>query len=742
MLKLKNVSKFYYSKGIVSSGFTKVNLELNIGEFVAITGESGSGKSTLLNVLSGLDTYEEGEMFINGEDTGAYTEADFEQYRRKYIANIFQNFNLVNSYTVYQNVELAMCINGKTGKQVKQEILEVLKKVGLFKFKNTKASKLSGGQKQRVAIARALVRNTPIIVADEPTGNLDTKSAQAIMELLHDISKDKLVIIVTHNYEQAEPYVTRKITMHDGKITEDSVLKQTEQADDKSSAAVLGKMKIGSMFKLGLRNTFNVVPKFLLLLLIFTFTSFAVMSFYASFRKQAYDDSNQGYNNYFGNTEDERIVIKKSDLSAFTDEDFERLQSMPNTDYIVKDDVLLDRSVFLSSDMYYISGYVNPMESFRNQTLDYGVMPENDNEMVAVIGKEYYLSNEDTINEILNTDFLLNNDNTGEQMVSSSVRISGVKLEEGYNYMVKFYAAEGILKDIENSLHAEFSTIKMNVAGNEFTQENWSMQNKLIPNSWLPDNRVIVPEDWNGYFEDNECIGKTLHVSVENIYYSDSRDFIIFDTYNKDNFTSKTGYDDYDWNNGIILVNGENYYAFFNKGSFQISLFMKDAALTDSTMQELKDMGMEPFHVKDGLVNYGGSWVLVNNVMRTVWSVVLMVVLFFIDYFIIKLIMKSRNVYFSTLRMLGASKGNCGTLITIELAAVLNLAFALMVGLIYSSEKGYVNIPAIGEYIAYLNTPDYVLLYGILLVMSLAISFKYSRQLFKASAMSVYKEEL
>src|SRR5574344_2275359 len=127
MLKLKNVSKFYYNKGIVTSGFNKISLNFNLGEFVAITGESGSGKSTLLNVLSGLDSYEEGEMYINGEETSHYTERDFEDYRRKYIANIFQAFNLVNSYTVYQNIELVLLINGYKRKEVKSKILDIIK---------------------------------------------------------------------------------------------------------------------------------------------------------------------------------------------------------------------------------------------------------------------------------------------------------------------------------------------------------------------------------------------------------------------------------------------------------------------------------------------------------------------------------------------------------------------------------------------------------------------------------------
>lgn len=152
MIKLKNVSKFYYSKGIIATGFTKVNLEFNIGEFVAITGESGSGKSTLLNVISGLDSYEEGEMFINNMETSHYLEKDWEIYRRKNIGNIYQNFNLINSYTVYQNIDLILSLNGVKKELRKQKIIELLKKVDMSKYQNTKVSKLSGGQNKELLL--------------------------------------------------------------------------------------------------------------------------------------------------------------------------------------------------------------------------------------------------------------------------------------------------------------------------------------------------------------------------------------------------------------------------------------------------------------------------------------------------------------------------------------------------------------------------------------------------------------
>ena len=200
MIKLNNVSKFYYQDGVIATGFTKVNLELHIGEFVVITGESGSGKSSLLNVISGLDTYEEGEMYINGEETSHYTEEDFVEYRKKYVTNIFQSFNLVNSYTVYQNIELALLLDGSKKSDVKKKVDELINLVNMKKFRNTKVSKLSGGQKQRVAIARALAYDTPIIVADEPTGSLDRAQSKSILELLHKISKDKDLSDTEINY--------------------------------------------------------------------------------------------------------------------------------------------------------------------------------------------------------------------------------------------------------------------------------------------------------------------------------------------------------------------------------------------------------------------------------------------------------------------------------------------------------------------------------------------------------------
>ena len=329
MIKLKNVSKFYYNKGLITSGFSRINVEFNLGEFVAITGESGSGKSTLLNVLSGLDSYEEGEMYINNEETSHYTEEDYENYRKKYISNIFQNFNLVNSYTVYQNIELILLISGYKKREIKQKVLELIKTVDLYKYRNQKVSKLSGGQKQRVAIARALAQNTPVIIADEPTGNLDKKSAESVLKTLKKVSENKLVIVVTHNYEYVEQYATRKITMSDGKIIEDKVIIETKE-NNITRLNEYKKMPLTNKLRLGIRNSFNIPVKLLLLLTIFCFMFIAIITEVSSFKRTKQDELLEGYNSYLRDTNNSRIILNKKDHSKFDENDLKQREKENN----------------------------------------------------------------------------------------------------------------------------------------------------------------------------------------------------------------------------------------------------------------------------------------------------------------------------------------------------------------------------------------------------------------------------
>ncbi len=222
MLTLKNITKDYPVGEETVHALKGVSLSFRESEFVAILGQSGCGKTTLLNIIGGLDRYTDGDLVINGRSTKEYSQKDWDTYRNHSIGFVFQSYNLIPHQTVLRNVELALTLSGVSKSERRKRAVEVLEKVGLGDQLNKKPNQMSGGQMQRVAIARAMVNNPDILLADEPTGALDTQTSIQIMDLLKEIAKTKLVIMVTHNPELAEEYATRTVRLLDGKITADS----------------------------------------------------------------------------------------------------------------------------------------------------------------------------------------------------------------------------------------------------------------------------------------------------------------------------------------------------------------------------------------------------------------------------------------------------------------------------------------------------------------------------------------
>lgn len=235
MLELKNIVKQYITGDTTLNALDDVSLEFRKNEFVAILGPSGCGKTTLLNIVGGLDRYTSGDLIINNKSTKEFKDADWDTYRNHSIGFVFQSYNLIPHQTVLENVELALTLSGVSKEERRKRATDVLTKVGLQDKLKNKPNQLSGGQMQRVAIARALVNDPEIILADEPTGALDTASSLQIMELLKDISKDKLIIMVTHNPELAEQYATRIVKLLDGKLIDDSdpYIKDTKKKEKK-----------------------------------------------------------------------------------------------------------------------------------------------------------------------------------------------------------------------------------------------------------------------------------------------------------------------------------------------------------------------------------------------------------------------------------------------------------------------------------------------------------------------------
>lgn len=232
MLKLKGITKEYITGGASVMALKGINLEFREHEFVSILGHSGCGKTTLLNIIGGLDRYTDGDLIINGKSTKTFKDADWDTYRNHSIGFVFQSYNLIPHQTVLANVELALTLSGVSKKERRQRAIEALTKVGLADQLEKRPSQMSGGQMQRVAIARALVNDPEILLADEPTGALDTETSVQIMEILKEISKDKLIIMVTHNPDLAQEYSTRIIRVLDGLVINDSApYKQDNEAN-------------------------------------------------------------------------------------------------------------------------------------------------------------------------------------------------------------------------------------------------------------------------------------------------------------------------------------------------------------------------------------------------------------------------------------------------------------------------------------------------------------------------------
>lgn len=253
MLRLKNIVKTYTTGELTQNALNDVSIAFRESEFVSILGPSGSGKTTLLNIIGGLDRYTSGDLQINGVSTKEYKDADWDYYRNNSIGFVFQSYNLIPHQTILSNVELALTLAGVSKKERRERAAAVLKKVGLGEHLHKKPNQMSGGQMQRVAIARALVNNPDILLADEPTGALDSETSVQIMELLKEIAKDKLVIMVTHNPELAQKYSTRIVRLLDGKIISDSNPCMAEDEQEKTASH----KKISMSFLTALSLSFN-----------------------------------------------------------------------------------------------------------------------------------------------------------------------------------------------------------------------------------------------------------------------------------------------------------------------------------------------------------------------------------------------------------------------------------------------------------------------------------------------------
>jgi len=724
MIELRGVSKYYQNEGNVTLGLRKASLKLSIGEFVTITGESGSGKSTLLNVISGLDKYDEGEYFVNGEETSYFSVSDMERFRKEYVGFVFQNYNIIDSYTVYENVIAALVIQNYDKKKRKNRALELIEAVGLTKQRNQKTSKLSGGQKQRVVIARALAKDSPIIVADEPTGNLDSDSGEMVMKLLKNISKDKLVIVVTHNYEQAEPYTTRRIHMADGEIIEDRVFQTVEPLKIEPTKNEL--MGPKGQFYFAALNVLRQPKKTITLLLAFIVLMVAVLFVYAS--------SFTNLSLYFqhpltDNIYDTRVIVKNEGNIPFTQQQLDAFLNYREVNDIVHYDMTQETYFNVSSsnsDMWFWASLLRPASSFTQEDMVEGHIPTEANQI------------------ILSKNIKNNGISIGDTIYLSSVKRSNVS----YTFEVT-----GFYNDNNNVIGVSSKFLNQTDTNTPVT--NSSFINMVYENTYS----VYVEPMAQTQIIEGEFVEYSDSVPLEEIHINESikykflsygiteEEFLLgtinlyfeSDKVNEQvyNLKPKFIYDGkIDWE---MRVNGSNIQNLFFKqtqatpNTSQITLVAKDAANASNLYKRLLNddtlLVMYPSSYEDPYQSNPFNFLFI----------ILMFVVFFFAFLVINIITKNiykaKNKDIAIMRSIGASKGDVRKIYLFEQTLTVTLAFIFSLIIVRVIEVYWIKT----SILTYLGTFNILLVYLLFLGLGLYIIFKYLNKLFGKTVISTLK---
>lgn len=560
------------------------------------------------------------------------------------------------------------------------------------------------------------------------------------MELLHDVSKDKLMILVTHNYEQVEQYATRKITMHDGKIIEDKKIKPIERQEENTNIPKPKQIRTTCKIRLGIRNAFNILPKFLLILSVYICLCLAVLGGYSSLKKQQYENSKLGYNFYFSDTNDKRIIIKKQDKSSITKQDYDTIKTLPNIDSIVENDLTLDKYFSANGQRYGFPAKIADLQQ-SPQNVDMGRMPENENEVIMEMPKNF-IPVAQIQDNILEKEFEFRETTNWLEVFENKLKIVGIvndARQASFTNQPTIYIDSAQMDQVRKIMNTTYSTLEVEFNGHILEIGG---QYRIIPNKKVPHGKAYAFEELNYMAKNNNCKNKNITIQVNNQYYTDSLTLTIDKIYNKRNIKQLLGIEEYNAYQYIFYVNDEDYYQLFDKGNYQSSVLIKNEKESQETIQSLKDMGYQTLYVKDTLVNYNKEGQVISNVITIVVTVIVMVALFFLSYFIIKIILKSRNVYYSTIRILGATRKNAKQLLKIELITVFNIAYILIIlsGILIQNQV--ISLEFVSELLAYIQMKDYILLYVVLAFLSLQISNRYARQLFKKSVMNTYREEV
>ncbi len=739
LLKLKDIGKIYVSEGNVAVGIRGVNLSFDRGEFVAVTGQSGSGKSTLLNVISGMDSYEEGEMYIEGAPTSHYMQSDWEEYRKQYISFIFQDYNIIDSFTVLQNVELAlMHIEDKTERR--ERAMELIRRVGLESHIKHKGSKLSGGQKQRTVIARALAKDSPIILADEPTGNLDSATSAEIIELLREVSRDKLLIVVTHNFEQLEAHATRHVRIFDGAVESDHVISRSDVDTAKEKKEEKPPKKHAD-FKNGItlgRSIFTSRPKLSVFLCLLLIVGTLGIFFVTSLTGEA---NTMFEDNYMFTPIEGRVVLTRQDGMPISAEELALLAQKHGATDSLQIDSLLDNS---NSFNFQREGVKKRLwfdcsfgETFDGKII--GDYPKEDNEVFLTLPISY------------KPDFGTDAGALGYIYGGGmKLKITGIKYYVDNNIKPKcVFTREGFeLATAVN--YTRNSEVTVNVSTPRNPSYRTMSYYELLPSFELEKGKIYIDELAKGeYFDIRDAsFTATLtsrHFKDEMYYYDDYYGGTISDGSNQIKYT----FDDADILrefDGSMRI-GNNYYTAhmavnpytlkeiaygYLEGNYtQSSLFFENGKQAEEAIEALRDSGyiavssLETYE-RDA---YEALEIVITSVMfLLIWILAIVFLAFFI--------------YLCSSRTIGAFKGDVAIMRSMGIA-VKSIRVGMYVRMFIALIPAYITVaavailvftvPSFNSFFTYLYAWQYVMIAVGMLILTARVTQKQIKKLFGQS---------